>query len=490
MTHRNGTLARPAATGVEPVPPQIDLAHWAHDLRAAMADVTAALNGLQDTGLPDASRGRLHRACAAADAASRLLDAAFTQISDPALPGANPPDTVALVTVLDRIEARWTGAAADRGLDLTLDLAPATPGLVVTDPLSLERILSNLVGHAVARATAGPIHLRAAPGHDGGPVFSVIDAGPALPADGMETDLGLSVARDLADRIGADLTLSNRPEGGAEARLALHAATLPAAFAAKPLPDLSGLHIVLAGDGSAQRQASTALLNAMGARVTATRDTTAACAVAQAGGVDAMLVAVHPHDRTGEGAIAAIRRLGGTTGAMPVLAVTTADDAATHARLHAAGADGILVKPILCPLVLGHALLGLPLGRQTGPQSYGFDPTACDPALLEKLILLVGPDAAGDLCNRIRADLSALRDGIARAAEAPVEAALLRRHAHGLIALAGTCGASGLHQAAQRLHHMADAQQTGPDAALMAALDAGFAALLARIGACADRFAR
>jgi two-component system, OmpR family, aerobic respiration control sensor histidine kinase ArcB len=517
MTHRNGTLSQAAEPGVALARRQTELFLWGHDLRAALSDMTAGLESLRQSNLPDLPRGHLDRARAAADTLAHLVDLALAQTLDAPLAMSCPPEDVALVQVLDRIEARWTAPAMERGRKLMVDLAPATPGVVVTDRISLERILSNLVSNAVIHADQGPIRVTVTPGQDGGPVFSIIDAGPGLPArvlarastfdlpepptglgEGQARQgLGLFIARDLARRIGADLTLSNRPAGGVEARLALPAAALPVIPVVESLPDLSGLHILLAESSTSQGQAATALLQSLGARVTATADARTACDLACKGNVDAVLMGAHLPDLPGNAAISAIRRCPGPAGSVPVLAVTATADAETHAGLRAAGADGVLVKPIVCPVALGLAVLGLPFGRmarETAPppadEPLGFDPVACDPALLDRLILLVGPDAAGDLCDRICADLAALRGGIDRSSAPPVDTISLRRHAHGLIALAGTCGATGLHAAAQHLHQMAESRGTGPDAALMAALDAGFAALFGQIGQRADRIRR
>lgn len=503
MTHRTGMQFQPAGDAVPGARRQTELMLIGHDLRAAMADVVAALQGMEVAGPPDTPRGQLHRARAAADTLSRLLDAALAEASDMPRPLSCPPETVALVTLLDRIEARWTAPAAERGLDLILDLSPDAPGVLLTDRITLERILSNIVGNGAIHATRGPVTLSVGTGPGGGPVFAVTDAGPGLPdrllsratadalpdvtATGAPGGLGLFIARELARRIGADLALSNLPDGGACVRLSLPADALPVFPVVETPPDLSGLHILVAEDSTSQRQATTALLRSLGARVTATGDAAAACAIALSGGLDAMLLDA---TLTAETTLAAIRGQPGATGALPVLAVTRQDDAATHARLRAAGADGVAVKPIACPVALGLAVLALPLGRSAAPDTEGPDPTECDPATLERLMLLVGPDAMADLCARLRADLTGLRGGIARSSRPPVDAASLRRHAHGLVALSGTCGATGLQQAAQHLHQMAEAHAAGPDALLRARLDAGFDALLARIDACAAGIGR
>jgi signal transduction histidine kinase len=96
-------------------------------------------------------------------------------------------------------------------------------------------VLDNLVGNALRHG--GNARLQARP--DGDAVeLSVDDDGPGIPPEqidrafepwvrlrgqGSGQGLGLAIARDLAERDGATLSLANRPEGGLRARLRLPA---------------------------------------------------------------------------------------------------------------------------------------------------------------------------------------------------------------------------------------------------------------------------
>lgn len=109
---------------------------------------------------------------------------------------------------------------------------------LVTRPQALRRIVGNLVDNALKFSGAAEIDVTAAP--DGGAVIAVLDRGPGVPDDQLEavfepfrrietsrnrdtggTGLGLAIARQLALAMGGELTLSNRPDGGLEARLTL-----------------------------------------------------------------------------------------------------------------------------------------------------------------------------------------------------------------------------------------------------------------------------
>ncbi|WP_269516062.1 ATP-binding protein [Brevundimonas subvibrioides] len=108
---------------------------------------------------------------------------------------------------------------------------------VMGDPAALRRAVANLIDNALkfagtARVEAGRQGDRA--------IVTVIDDGPGLPDDELDTvfepfhrgersrnrqtggaGLGLAVARQAARAAGGDVTLSNRPGGGLEARLSL-----------------------------------------------------------------------------------------------------------------------------------------------------------------------------------------------------------------------------------------------------------------------------
>ncbi|ADG20135.1 HAMP domain-containing protein [Paraburkholderia sp. CNPSo 3155] len=105
-------------------------------------------------------------------------------------------------------------------------------------PQALKRIVGNLVDNALRYAGAAQIDIGAL--HDGEATVSVLDRGPGIPAESLETvfepfvrlegsrnrqtggtGLGLAIARQLALAMDATLTLHNRVGGGLEARLTL-----------------------------------------------------------------------------------------------------------------------------------------------------------------------------------------------------------------------------------------------------------------------------
>jgi len=105
-------------------------------------------------------------------------------------------------------------------------------------PQALRRIVGNLVDNALKFGGAAQIDISAS--HEGEATVSVLDRGPGIPAEALETvfepfyrlegsrnrqtggtGLGLAIARQLALAMDATLTLHNRTGGGLEARLTL-----------------------------------------------------------------------------------------------------------------------------------------------------------------------------------------------------------------------------------------------------------------------------
>jgi signal transduction histidine kinase len=105
-------------------------------------------------------------------------------------------------------------------------------------PQALRRVVGNLVDNALKYGGAAQIEIGEL--HDGEATVSVLDRGPGIPPESLETvfepfvrlegsrnrqtggtGLGLAIARQLALAMDATLTLHNRVGGGLEARLTL-----------------------------------------------------------------------------------------------------------------------------------------------------------------------------------------------------------------------------------------------------------------------------
>lgn len=208
------------------------LAAVSHDLRTPLASIKASASSLlaedvawsaddvrQFTTTIDEETDRLSALVA------NLLD--MSRLQTGALPvrevtvGADELVLAAVASLGDRV------ARSDLQVDVDEELPPVT-----TDPSLVERAIANVIDNALAWSPDGvPVTVRAAAA-DGAVELHVIDRGPGIaPADrervflpfqrrgdrsnGPGVGLGLAVARGLLGAVGATVTATATPGGGA-----------------------------------------------------------------------------------------------------------------------------------------------------------------------------------------------------------------------------------------------------------------------------------
>ncbi len=202
------------------------LAAVSHDLQTPITRMRLRAELLDDTKLKEKFLADL-------DAMQCLVEQGlvYAQAADTATPGE----------ALRRVDARTLLESlacdyADAGKPLLL--SGAVPEVVlVTRPQALRRILGNLVDNALKFAGNATLQAEL---EDDALAVAVRDAGPGISAEELEkvlqpfyrletsrsretggSGLGLAICLQLAQSLGAGLSLRNLPEGGLEARLRL-----------------------------------------------------------------------------------------------------------------------------------------------------------------------------------------------------------------------------------------------------------------------------
>jgi two-component system, OmpR family, sensor kinase len=148
-----------------------------------------------------------------------------------------PPEVLDLDEAVARAAARWDGS--ERGRVSAVEEARGEAAFCPA--ADLDRVLDALIENGL-RYGGGAVTVVSRPG-----TIEVLDRGPGLAAGEEDavferfhrgragragpagTGLGLAIARELARRWGGDVVLANRPDGGAEARIAVPAPVFPAA---------------------------------------------------------------------------------------------------------------------------------------------------------------------------------------------------------------------------------------------------------------------
>ncbi|MEM6906791.1 MAG: ATP-binding protein, partial [Pseudomonadota bacterium] len=118
--------------------------------------------------------------------------------------------------------------AGEKSLDLALDIHPATPCCITTDPERMRQVILNLLGNAVKFTQAGGVTLRLKPSPQDGVRLEVEDTGPGIaPGDssriferfqqGSEAGgagLGLAISRELVALMGGEIGVESKPGQG------------------------------------------------------------------------------------------------------------------------------------------------------------------------------------------------------------------------------------------------------------------------------------
>lgn len=200
-----------------------------HDLRTPITRMRLRAEFMED----DEQRGKM---LSDLDEMEAMVSAtiAFGRIASPNEP-VSPIDLAELLrTVLDE--------AGDAAPDIVDQLRYEGPGHLTARlrPQAFKRALTNIIGNAVKYGSSAHVKL-SAPTRDIRQLkIEVLDNGPGIPPEHMErvmqpfqrletsrnretggVGLGLPIARDITRAHGGDLTLANRPEGGARITLTL-----------------------------------------------------------------------------------------------------------------------------------------------------------------------------------------------------------------------------------------------------------------------------
>lgn len=284
---------------------------------------------------------------------------------------AAPFDLRRMATTVARV---WTPRAQERGVSLALDIdgLPNPCGLL-TDGAKVEQALVNLLSNAVKFSPRGgtvTIRMSAIDGDRGlTAIVEVLDQGAGVPAEDrsriFETfeqtaegramggaGLGLAICAGNLALMGGTLAVGDAPGGGAAFRFSFTApavdvdAATPADASAPLLDQARPLRVLAAEDNAANRHVLRVLLEPLPVSLTLVENGAEAVTAMASGAFDIVLMDANMPVMDGLTALRAIRAAGGAGATTPVWMLTANVFEDDVTRYHAAGADGVVRKPI------------------------------------------------------------------------------------------------------------------------------------------------
>ncbi len=466
------------------------LSLYSHDLRSALFDITGGLGLIDPSPLPPEQRSQFERVRAAGEALARLLDHTLSELDRPDGDRITTASRIELARFIDEIGRRWGGRADQLGVRFAIHRDPQLPAVVSLDAIALERILANMLSNAMKYAEGGSVTLSVLLGEERELIFRVHDSGPGFSPAALArlfrrngrteeskagSGLGLYIARELAGLMGGEMRAENHPEGGAVTELALPFESwfsregAARAAGSEEAPDLSHLRILLAEDNATNQLVASQMLAAMGAQCDVASDGVEALERLEREDYDLALVDIEMPRMSGLDLMRAVRGRADDKADMPLVALTAYVMREHRERIFAAGATGIIAKPLASIAELGRAVIEN-LERARSGRARAADPVApaeasaagaaggeVDRAVFDALLASIGRENGQELLDRLRDDIRAAAAGLGRARQSG-DAGAARAQSHVLMSVAGVIGARRLQGIARRLNEAAHAE--------------------------------
>ncbi|QDU31202.1 Sensory/regulatory protein RpfC [Anatilimnocola aggregata] len=364
------------------------LAHMSHEIRSPLTAILGFSDNLLEPKLaPD-------EVVAAAETIKRnsehlleivndILDISKIESCRFEIDQLNCSPAQIVLDVMEVLEPRARG----KGLKLSLDWTPGVPATITSDPVRLKQILLNLVSNGVKFTTSGEVRIGVRlierPAHEPLLQFSVSDTGIGMTIEQQHglfkayqqggswvsrtyggTGLGLAISRELARKLGGDISLESELGQGSRFFACVATGSLEGVSRLNTIEESEAQNnvrttlrmtnirlacrVLLAEDGPDNRRLISYLLCKAGAQVTLAEDGQQAVDYALA--ADAT---EEPFDLVlmdmimpGMDGIQATRRIREAGLRLPIIALTANAMSGVRSQCLAAGCDDFATKPI------------------------------------------------------------------------------------------------------------------------------------------------
>ncbi len=279
-------------------------------------------------------------------------------------------------------------------------------------------------------------------------------------ADGSLHGIGLNVVAILAARLGGTLDVANRSGGGFEAvvRFPPEAAIDRGAARTDGAPEraLSGLRVLLAEDNPTNQMVASQMLRALDAEVVICGDGVEALERFESESFDLVVVDIEMPRLSGLDVIRSIRARGDARARVPIVALTAYAMREHRERIGAAGANGLISKPITSVEALGRGLAAYvtnPGGAMLPepPAGEQEDGPVIDMATFDALAEAIGAETMAELLDKVIADLLGAQRELATALPG-LDPGPIRSASHILISVGGAVGAVRLQACARAVN--------------------------------------
>jgi signal transduction histidine kinase/ActR/RegA family two-component response regulator len=354
------------------------LANVSHEMRTPMNAVLGVADILAETPLSTEQRRHVDVLRRAGNTLALLINDLLDMSKIEAGRLELDPQPFALEALLDEQFAMLEIRAQEKGVRLVRHVDLDVPAYVVGDRERLAQVLTNLLDNALKFTSQGAVELTVS--RTGEPEllrFSVRDSGIGIAADKLDeifspfvqadgsvtrtyggTGLGLTIARELAELMGGNVTVDSAPGVGSTFHFTVR---LPAAerppvaegevtTAATPVgaSALPAARVLLAEDNPTNVYIIEAMLGSLGCTVDVAGDGREAVRKFRTGAYDLVLMDVQMPELDGLAATREIRQMEIEEGRAhtPIVALTAHASESDRQRSLDAGCDAHLTKPI------------------------------------------------------------------------------------------------------------------------------------------------
>ena len=397
------------------------------------------------------------------------------------------PAPFMLRPLLDGIVDMFRPQAEERGVELSLAIAPGVPDRLMTDAGRLRQALMNLVNNAAKFAEPGPASIRVSFASMHGEAmlrFAVRDCGPDIPdldrarlfrpfsqlqsPGSRGTGLGLAICQLLASLLGGQIGC-DRVSGGKEFWLTLPADVMDVPYQPPPrpladTPDwLPRTRVLLVEDMAANQMIIATVLRREGHMVDVAGSGLDALERIGRNAYDIVLLDIFMPGIDGLETARRIRAMPSVPKTLPLVALTANISEEDQAGYLAAGMDDLVPKPVERVMLIRALAKHVWAGHRTGmlalrPAPSMTAPVAMPPPVEEAIdVARVQSWRSGlraAVCDALFADcLRQLRDLVPplHTALRSHDPAAIKRTTHAMVGVAGNYGLSGLEATVRSL---------------------------------------